>query len=531
MKFDIPDRPYFVPPLQEAQGGVDFLGLRQANLDLMAQCLPGFNNVTWHLRPFSVLSWIYWQFYRLAEAKGIETPTKRDLRVFREKVEVLFTWGHRLSNVSGVPGISASSPHEGRARVPLTFAEWGRDATSTSLMAAIQYGPAAKTTAGLGFLEPLERPFFRTSGQGIRLAEALDQALTKATNRRELDRLGSGQASAEDAEQLMAGWSIENPTPAERRAFRAAFYDPKRLSDDSDLGRRSQTIALILAVLHAAQRPLSVEDIRSGMAFAVTDAGEPLTLNEPQGLARDRWLVLQVRQAQRLALETLFSWIESEVILRRAATGEDLAHAAFDQLAGSADWQTRGDSVATIRARLRERISDIGACWEAALADPTLALFGVMVETQKALRADHAKALVLAMQALFLVGRITELLWEKQHLRTLLGHGAVERVSLLSWMRTLERCEGMGLVDFLRFVFENFGLSQHFAVATRRYDGRSQRLRITLEEDGLVALSGEPWEPTVTADRLATALSLMTECGLVAWSSDPEGYVARQSLG
>jgi len=43
--------------------------------------------------------------------------------------------------------------------------------------------------------------------------------------------------------------------------------------------------------------------------------------------------------------------------------------------------------------------------------------------------------------------------------------------------------------DFLRLLFENLILSQHFAVAARRFDGRTHRLRISIEEEGLCVSS------------------------------------------
>ena len=63
-------------------------------------------------------------------------------------------------------------------------------------------------------------------------------------------------------------------------------------------------------------------------------------------------------------------------------------------------------------------------------------------------------------------------------------------------------------------------LSQHFAVAAGRFDGGVQRLQLTLEEEGLVALAQKPFVPFVTRDRLYTALSLMSECGLASRTDD-----------
>jgi hypothetical protein len=66
---------------------VDFLGLRQVNIDMMAGVLPGIN-VTW-IRPFSVVSWIHWKFYELAAKQNISEPSGEQLRVWKEKVETL----------------------------------------------------------------------------------------------------------------------------------------------------------------------------------------------------------------------------------------------------------------------------------------------------------------------------------------------------------------------------------------------------------------------------------------------------------
>ena len=67
-------------------------------------------------------------------------------------------------------------------------------------------------------------------------------------------------------------------------------------------------------------------------------------------------------------------------------------------------------------------------------------------------------------------------------------------------------------------------LSQHFAVATNRFDGGTQRLRITIEEEGLDALISEPWEPYIASDRLETLLSLMGECELINESATKGSY-------
>ena len=67
MNIALPQSAFFLPPTSSENNGVDFLGLRQANLDMMAALVPGTNNVTSYIRPFSVLSWIFWKFHGLCE--------------------------------------------------------------------------------------------------------------------------------------------------------------------------------------------------------------------------------------------------------------------------------------------------------------------------------------------------------------------------------------------------------------------------------------------------------------------------------
>jgi hypothetical protein len=62
--------PFFVPPIAYKFGGVDPLGLRQINFDLMDQVLPGLNNVARHVRPFVVVSWAWHRAIYIAKTQG-----------------------------------------------------------------------------------------------------------------------------------------------------------------------------------------------------------------------------------------------------------------------------------------------------------------------------------------------------------------------------------------------------------------------------------------------------------------------------
>ncbi|MCE8527892.1 hypothetical protein KBY26_01475 [Ruegeria pomeroyi] len=128
MTIHAPNHPFFLPPRTGENSGVDFLGLRQVNLDMMAEMIPSTNNVTDYIRPFSLMSWVFWKFYDLCAASGVEEPSREEINCFRERIEVLFSWGARLHETSGrVPGTGAASPSNSTDdRVPLTFKDWKR---------------------------------------------------------------------------------------------------------------------------------------------------------------------------------------------------------------------------------------------------------------------------------------------------------------------------------------------------------------------------------------------------------------------
>ena len=62
--------PRFTTPGRTHFGGVDPLGLRQINFDLMDEVLPGLNNVARHVRPFVVVTWAWRRARQQAKALG-----------------------------------------------------------------------------------------------------------------------------------------------------------------------------------------------------------------------------------------------------------------------------------------------------------------------------------------------------------------------------------------------------------------------------------------------------------------------------
>src|SRR5256885_8153631 len=88
--------PWLVEPTVPSVGGVDPLGLRQINFDLMDRVFPGLNNVARHIRPFTIVAWAWRRTRDLAMERELTLPlsTHED---FVARIEVAFVWSLILS--------------------------------------------------------------------------------------------------------------------------------------------------------------------------------------------------------------------------------------------------------------------------------------------------------------------------------------------------------------------------------------------------------------------------------------------------
>jgi hypothetical protein len=514
MNKPLPQSAFFLSPPSSENNGVDFLGLRQANLDMMADLIPGTNNVTPYIRPFSVLSWIFWKFHELCEREEKIAPNSNDVRAFRERIEVLFTWGARLVNAPSVPGKQAEPPESEDGYVDLTFDAWTRVQTSTSLIAALWYGPASKTVTGLGFLDPVRSDFFRTVGQGVLLAESLDRVLRKKPDlyARLLDTLTAVKATEDEARELWALWGVASVTNDERDAFRKALSSHDAVGDYvSALGRRSSTIALARCHLSAAAKPLSADEVRHGMYYAAVDGGV-YAVPEALGTARRKWIILQVRQLQRLAFETLLSWCEYKTLNGVHDTDAMTANAEAAFVAEEFELPASKDFSALL-ASLDSQVSNVDqfvALGRIRKLFCPLSMIATINQQFKSID-DHLAA--TCIYAIMLCACFAGCFGDED--RRFVGIGGPHRISLIHLRKRLMALGSVSFRQAILFVLEALVISQHLATAVNRFDGQNQRLRLSIEETGLESLVGKPWEPTVTEDRLPTILRLASDCGFL----------------
>lgn len=508
--------PFIVPVFERDSGGVDFLGLRQVNLDLMAECLPGINNTTQHIRPFSVLSWIHWKFHSQLEARGAESANTEQARRFQEKAEVLFTWGHQLAGV-GVPGRRSKCPEGNGGWVELTFKAWRRSAQNTSLQAPVQYGPAMKSRYGLGFAEPVAQGLHRVTDQGAALAEALDRRLRRTSGYEILCELAPRKARQPDAEALFTAWRVDEPSKSESVIFAPAYFDEDSIGDSGSLGVRSATIQAVREVLRAAGRGVTEEDIRVALAYRRLRSGQRIKFSVPSaGIAR-KWLVLQVRQAQRAALESLLAWLERRM---GGLPRIEMVRAEIIRILGR-------DGRASCEKTLESFVGSLGDLDHylvaAARGSPDC-FFGLVGRLFSAMEENVNDAVKIAGRLLVVTNALTRWLADDAECGPLLNRGGPERVSLTHQLRHFVHRFDLPFTEWVCEAVETWVIGQHLKFATYRFDGGTSRLRFAFDEDGLEFQAEKPSMPLVSRDHLAAALSLMSECGIVNFDPVAEEF-------
>ncbi len=308
-------------------------------------------------------------------------------------------------------------------------------------------------------------------------------------------------------------WNVAEPSPQEQVAFRNAFYDPARIDSLNPIGLRSATISLILHVLDHAGAALTAEEIRQGM-FSGAAMFPSLILRPAEDAARRRWIVFQVRQAQRIAMEALLAWVEKRIIRNGDRDTEALAVAA--EKACESDLSLiEGGINGCVDRLLGHPFQNVEAAVQEGAANPDVSVLHQMERLQRCIRGESDEIVPMALRLLSLCRGYALVLDEVEELRSSLRHGGAESLSLWTWLQTCTHMVQLSLKESLLSILEDLVLSQHLAVATRRYDGGVVRLRVTIEEEGLRALVAKPWKPAPAADKLASGLALMADCGLV----------------
>ena len=518
---------WLVDDIQWQIGGVDPLGLRQINLDLMDSMLPGINNVTDKVRPYTFMTWAWWKAAQTIEATGASQTDTATLQEIVDRLEVLFVWSHFLAeDYPGLPGRTVVGDELGYPGSSRTYffggASWQRfrekRRANTGLMSATQYGPSIRA---LDWLENVMGAF-RPTPDAMAAVEALDARISPYLP----DDLLSPRPGAIDiatAESVYERWRSTRLIKAERRTFKKLFYDiGVEATTATAAGRRRLSLDLIRSVLGQADQPLTIDAIRRRMACAQTPNGR-LEFDEDLTERHQRWAALQARQLQRLALESLFRWTENNTD-EHGLPSEEIAAAAHDAACeeeDGADASSVGDYLDLARQRAGRR-GWPGACGTGGKAD----IFDLMAEIDDAQRNDEDRIPGLALRAIAYADAVTRSL---KDLGTSAGPagplgGHLDRLPLAAASERLRLGRERPMTTLWLEIIESWVIGQHVRWSVARNGDGTQRLRVALGDHGWMRLRGNAQSGAVnpTADRLRTALALASDCEVIRLATKPD---------
>lgn len=469
-------------------GGVDPLGLRQINFNLMDQVLPGLNNVARHIKPFIVVTWAWRRAIAIAKESGrASVAVDAQLRDFVDRIEVIYVWSQLLRDPNAdLPGRDVVGPIVKAGRYIFGGEPWKKRRevreNSTSLMAAINYGPGLKS---MGWLmpHPQNQKVMEPASWANAALDALDKALGEHLNHDAFSSFGKVSVTENEVARWGKAWALEKYTKTEQRIFAEALF-----------GSRSEKLRQLGMELAIAASPGSsnVAAVRRRMA------GPPsrLRVQDAQLATVANWRRVQCRQLFRLSLEAIFYWVTLQL-----GGGPLSSHRLVTRFMKQA---TGAKKFATTARWIEHHYEENSGPVE------------LLQELESALQGNEDQFTPAIMRALAFC------------LMTRLQEGTVferpDRLPLKRARTEFEQRLDTKPLEFARHVLENWVFAQHvyWSIGRGLADARARgktilRLKVVLEDGGWTLTPGVSRGsfPLPTADRLRTALSLAHECGFI----------------
>lgn len=483
------DGPGFPPASVPKFGGVDPLGLRQINFDLMDEVLPGLNNVARHIRPFVVVAWAWRRANQLAQSQGSKTISLDRLQDFVDRIEVIYVWSQFLRDPrADLPGRSVLSSLLRADKWTFGGVKWQQRRNvrrySTALSAPINYGPGLKMLGWVTRHPEYSDVLIPTPAAGPAL-DAFERKMSRHLDHPAFSKFGAVTVTASEAEAWAKDWALDSVTRAEGRAMADMLFGATAAQCRQLVGE------LILAGIPSSPST-DAESLRSTMA------GSPSSFVPPQHLRKtwEDFRRLQIRQLFRLSLEALFHWTLQN-LGERPKEIDALVAAFLSELPPDTK---RQNAAKWLRAKLPAHAGPIELIdrIEAALKAPA--------------SGDLAPSIVAGLALSLTEASTGETRFERQ-----------DRLPVFRAQQELSVREDSAVDEFLRHVFESWILAQHVywsvgrGLADARAGGKTLlRLRVILDEGGWTLARGALRSPPVpTADRLHTALSLAHESALL----------------
>lgn len=478
----------WVSPLVPSLSGVDPLGMRQTNFDLMDKVFPGLNNTARRIRAFTVVAWAWWKAAQIANASGRKKIASDLLINFVDRIEVVFAWSQfSLASDPGLPGRNVIAPLLNARQYRFGGRQWEMRRRerkySTALSAPVNYGPSLKT---LGWIVPhsRERTVFVPKESAVLAIEALDGLLHPYLEHPLFASFDDVTVDQAFVDAVGEAWAIENLTEPERRFVRDALI--------GNLSKPSLRMGILLAskALQSFGLEPTVVEVRRRMA-------EPEFFDSSTDFvsAATAWKIVQLRQVFRLAMEALLHW--GILQLRNGTQTTSQLSEVFISESGSAS---------LVGKWLDGNMIEGGSIdWLEGLQD---ALANGDTET-------IAKSI-----------RVTLANLRTEPLSLSTADERQDRLPLSRAIRELRNFDDRRPVELMGHIIERWIFGQHvyWALGRGLSDARGNqkqifRLKVALEEGGWTLTSGTKAAsanpPSPTPDRLYTALTLIHESRLL----------------
>jgi hypothetical protein len=515
-----------VNPLKIDESGVDPIGLRQLNLDLMDATVPGINNVTMHIRPYALMAWAWWKALHVTADNGDGPDKAADLVA---RYETIYAWAHSLAGnpFRGAAAIRAKLPLKGSGESFVfegpSWEEFKKK--RTSLMAPTEYGPSIKA---IHFLTVEEGGLYSWATQVEDAIRTIDETVSSCIPDRLL-RAKAPSVGWREVISLAEHLPIESASQAEKDAFRFLFYEAGADSRaHEDMRRRKASIDLLRSILPEGDY-VSVPEIRRRLAAGAL----PIEAWADRPEVRESALllsILQTRQLQRLATEAMMLWVERSLstAVADAKTTEALVLAAH---AAAAQVDEIAASASSVGAYM-DAIEDLGreTGWPRAAARPVTDIVVMIERLSEAQRKDVTRLPGLALRAFGIVNAMTKAFRAENFAESGLNplERRSDRLPMGIMAKRIEAIRDKPLAFLWRDVIKSWIIAQHVHWSAVRGSDGKKRLRIGLEGSGWIRVRPKPSSSFgVTPDRLVTLLSLGSECGLFAKSLDKPLHFGR----
>lgn len=483
--------PVVLPVLNVQMGEIDPLGIRQINFDLMDEALPGLNNVASRVRPFVAIAWAWRRAAELLEEAGGADSDK--VRNFVDRIDVVYAWSQFVvDNPGGLAGRNVLSDLIGDPDAQLVFddaptSRWIRRRNarrkSTGITSPLNYGPGLRS---LGWLAATNTPGLDAAAPDVQGAlDGFEASIAPVLDMTLFTTLEPVTITRDQVAVIGDLWRAGQETVAEQQVALDLLEGPTAQT------ARRNTTRLIRRV---------VEDLETQDTHAIRvemcETDRPWLSDPEFASAAGAWYALQMRQLFRLTLEAMFVWLQRQLENTSLPTS-GLVERFLAQIAqfpiDSASPLATSENPAVLWAELERLLyDDASRDWQTA-------------------PAAFSAALQLCMQP-----RTQDSGLREVELRS------PERLPLSTAQEQFWGWSDLPEAEMLARVMEQWILGQHsfWSIGRGLADARSGgkillRLKVVMGEDGWTLTPGaNPGSvPAITGDRLATAISLLRQCG------------------